>query len=217
MNSFEWNKIAGGVLAAVLVVIVIYHLGVSVFKVEPLEQQAYIVEGVVEEETPAPTAEAPADDTEPLAVRMADASLERGERVFRRCAACHSVNPADGNRAGPNLYDVVGKSVPARTDFNYSSAMQNYDGDWSFESLDAYLTDPRGYLPGTNMAFAGLRRAQERADIIVFLNQNADDPLPLPEVQEAEEVEELEDGEPTEQDGEDAEDPEEVEEDPDAA
>lgn len=183
MNSFEWNKIAGAVLASVLVVIVINNLGHGLFHVEPLEEQAYVVEGVVEEGT-AVAEEEPAEEVTPLPVLLADASADRGARVFRRCAACHSVNPADGNRSGPNLHGVVGEDVARLDDFSYSNAMQSVDGEWDFDKLNKFLESPRDYVSGTTMSFAGLRRPEERADIIVFLNENSDNPVPLPEVEE---------------------------------
>lgn len=194
MDSFEWNKIAGGVLASVLLILGINTLGESLFHEEPLEQNAYVVEGVEEETTEVADSGATPDQGPSMAVLLATADPADGERLFRRCAACHSAEQGDPHRTGPNLWNTVGQSIASHDGFNYSAALQEFPGDWTFEHLDEYLADPKGYIPGNKMAFAGLKRAQDRAAVIAFLNTKTPNPLPLPEP-DAEEGES--DGEPT--------------------
>jgi len=184
LDSFEWNKIAGAVLASVLVVIGISNLGGILFHEEPLAENAYVVEGVVEEGAGTVVAEKEEEPVTPLPVLLAEASAEKGERVFKKCAACHSVNAADGNKVGPNLHGVVGAAVAHLDNFAYSDAFKAHGGTWTFAELDHYLENPAAHIPGNKMSFAGLRKPGDRADVILYMNQNSDNPLPLPEVEE---------------------------------
>lgn len=109
----------------------------------------------------------------PLAERLAAADANSGAAVFSRCAACHTVTQGAGDRGGPALYAVVGRRVGRGSDrFNYTAALEAAGGVWTFERLDAWLTNPQHFAPGTNMAFAGLPDGMERADVIRFLNEN---------------------------------------------
>lgn len=112
-----------------------------------------------------------------LTERLAIASPESGEKVFRKCKACHTVEEGGKNRSGPNLWSVVGREVATADGYeNYTEAMQAYGGIWSPERLDAFLERPREEVKGTRMGFAGLRRGNERADLIAYLNQNSSSP-----------------------------------------
>lgn len=116
----------------------------------------------------------------PLAQRLAAADMRAGEAIFSRCAACHTVTQGAGDRGGPALYGVVGRAVAGGSErFNYTAALRGVGGVWTFERLDAWLTNPRHFAPGTNMTFAGLPDGMDRADVIRFLNQNGSN-LPLP-------------------------------------
>jgi cytochrome c len=110
---------------------------------------------------------------------MADASAEAGERVFRQCKACHTVEKDGPNRVGPNLYGVVGQAKASVEGFRYSDALRESGGDWTLEALDAYLEDPRGAIPGNRMTFRGLADPGDRADVIAYLNSFSDAPLSL--------------------------------------
>lgn len=112
---------------------------------------------------------------------LASASVEQGARSFRKCQACHTAENGAGNRIGPNLYGVVGNNVAHRDDFAYSSAMSEHGGTWTFDALNEFLSGPAAAVPGTKMTFAGLRNPQERANVIAYLNQQSDSPVPLPE------------------------------------
>lgn len=108
---------------------------------------------------------------------LASADVSKGERVFKKCKACH-VAEADGkNKAGPSLYNIVGASVAAVDGFKYSAALTEYAGDWTPERLDAFLAKPKAEVKGTKMGFAGLRKGDDRANLIAYLNTLSDTPM----------------------------------------
>ena len=111
---------------------------------------------------------------------MAMGDLAHGEKVFKKCAACHSINKGGKNNIGPAFYNVVGRKVGSISDYKYSKALSEYDNDWSFEELNGYLIKPAKWIKGTKMAFAGLEKRKDRASVILYLNQNSDNPKPLP-------------------------------------
>ena len=184
MNSFELNKIMGAVFGALLFVVGISVVAGMLFQPRPSQLGELILPEPVED------ADAVADvvQVDPLPVRLANASVDRGEAAFRACASCHTVNPGGENRVGPNLWNIVMAPMADR-DFNYSSALAARGaegGVWSFESLDAFIENPRSYLPGTSMAYAGLSNIDTRANLLAYLHSLSDDPAPLPEASEDE-------------------------------
>jgi len=115
---------------------------------------------------------------------LATADPAAGERVFAKCLACHTIAQGDANGIGPNLYGVVGEPIAAgRGGFGFTSALSGHGGTWSFENLDAWLANPRGFADGTAMSFAGLRDAEDRANLVAYLNTMGSN-LPLPAVEE---------------------------------
>ena len=103
-----------------------------------------------------------------------------GEKIFKKCAACHSIVKGGKNKIGPALYNVVERKVGGVEDYKYSKALAAYDKNWTFEELNGFLKKPAKYIKGTKMAYAGLRKETDRASIIKYLNQNSDNPVPLP-------------------------------------
>lgn len=178
VDSFEWNKIAGWVLTASIAVLGLSIVTGEVFAPEPLEKQAYVVEGV--------EVEAEAGDTaateKPIAFYLASASVEKGEAAFKKCAACHTINSGGANGIGPNLYGVVGRTVAGHAGFAYSGALKEKGGNWTFDTLNEWLKNPRAYAPGNKMSFAGLSKPEDRAAVIAYLNQQSASPQPLPAV-----------------------------------
>jgi len=118
---------------------------------------------------------------QPIENLLASASAEKGQATAKQCQACHTFEKGGPNRVGPNLWNIVGdERGKDRGGFNFSAAMKAKGGKWTFEELNKFLTNPRSYIPGTNMTFAGLSREQQRADVIAFLHTLSDNPAPLP-------------------------------------
>lgn len=180
MDSFEWNKIAGWVLAAGASILALIIVTGMVFAPAKLAKPSYVVEGV---EVEAEAGAAPAEVEKPIAFYLASATTEKGEAVFKKCAACHNVEKGGAAGIGPNLYGIVGASHGHQAGFGYSEPMVGMKGKpWNWDELSAWLKSPKTYLPGTKMAFAGLSKPDERAAVIAYLNSKSDSPLPLPAV-----------------------------------
>ena len=180
MDSFEINKIVGAILLVALLVIGIGKLSDVIFHVEKPKTPSYAVN--VEEATTVSTSTKNTIEEEKIdiAALMAMGDLTHGEKVFKKCAACHSIVKGGKNNIGPALYNVVGRKIGVVEDYKYSKALASYDKEWTFEELNGYLIKPAKWIKGTKMAFAGLRKEKDRASVIKYLNQNSDNPLPLP-------------------------------------
>ena len=179
MDSFEINKIVAAVLMVALLVIGIGKLSDVIFHVEKPETPGYAVD-VEEATTVSSSTKASVDEKIDIDALMAMGDLIHGEKVFKKCAACHSIVKGGKNNIGPALYNVVGRQVGAVGDYKYSKALSEYDKQWTFEELNGYLIKPAKWIKGTKMAFAGLRKEKDRASVIKYLNQNSDSPVPLP-------------------------------------
>jgi cytochrome c len=176
MSTFEINKIVGAILAAALVAMVIGKVGDSV--VHPRKHVAAAVDtGPAKPAAPAPAA-AP-EKLDPIAPLLAAANVESGAKVARKCATCHDLTKAAKRKVGPPLWNIVNHNK-AGSDFSYSGGMKDMGGKWTYEDLNAFLNNPKDFVKGTKMAFAGVKDAKERADLIAFLRSIADSPAPLP-------------------------------------
>ncbi|MEA2879554.1 MAG: cytochrome c [Hyphomicrobiales bacterium] len=182
MDSFEINKILGALLFTCLCLLSLNIAAEAVF--HPAKPGKPGFEVVVEEKPAAGAAAAVPD--EPIEKLLASADISKGENSAKKCAACHTFGKGEPNRVGPNLYGVVGRERGSHAGFNYSAAMKGKPGKWTIEDLNAFLSNPRGFVPGTSMSFAGLPRGSERADVIAYLNSKSDSPAALPKAAEAE-------------------------------
>ena len=180
MDSFEINKIVAAVLMVALLVIGIGKLTNIIFHVEKPKTPGYVVE--VEQAVTANTQiiSESAEKKIDMVALMALGDLVTGEKIFKKCAACHSIIKDGKNNIGPALYNVVGRQVGSISNYKYSNALSQYEKVWTFEELNGYLIKPAKWIKGTKMAFAGLRKEKDRASVILYLNQNSDNPLPLP-------------------------------------
>ena len=181
MDSFEINKIIAAVLLAVLIIIGIGKFADYLFFVEKPEQLAYKVEGL----EPAVTVSQAINNTEEkvevdIKALLAMGNLAHGEKVFKKCSACHQIASGGKNMIGPNLWSVIGRTAGSVSDYKYSKAMIAYAKEWSFEEMNSYLIKPQAYIKGTKMAFAGLRKEKDRASVILYMNSKSDNPKPLP-------------------------------------
>ena len=179
MDSFEINKIVAAVLMVALLIIGIGKLSNIIFHVEKPKTPGYAVE--VDQATKVSSStEKTVEEKVDIATLMAMGDIALGEKVFKKCAACHSIIKGGKNNIGPALYNVVGRKTGAVTDYKYSKALASFDKEWTFEELNGYLIKPAKWIKGTKMAFAGLRKEKDRASVIKYLNQNSDSPVPLP-------------------------------------
>src|SRR5579884_1045055 len=181
MNSFELNKILGAVLGTCLVVLALNIGANALYAPPPATKPGFAIAVAKPESTTAPEAKAP---EVPLPVLLAKADADKGKTIAKQCQACHTFEKGGPNRVGPNLWNIVGSPRGEdRGGFNFSAAMRAKGGSWTYEELDKFLTDPRGYISGTAMTFAGIKNAQQRADVIDFLHTLSDNPQPLPQPQ----------------------------------
>ena len=180
MDSFELNKVIAAILMVALLIIGIGKLSNVIFHVEKPETPGYSVE--IEQTTTLNTVVSSETTEEKIdiAALISMGDLATGEKVFKKCAACHSIVKGGKNNIGPALYNVVGRQVGAVNDYKYSKALSGYGKEWTFEELNGYLLKPAKWIKGTKMAFAGLRKEKDRASVILYLNQNSDNPKPLP-------------------------------------
>ncbi len=179
MDSFEVNKIIAAILMVALLVIGIGKLSDVIFHVEKPETPGYSVEVKTATTITAASSNSESDKIN-IAALMAMGDVAHGEKVFKKCAACHSIVKGGKNAIGPALYNVVGRKVGAIEDYKYSKALKAYDKNWSFEELNGFLIKPAKWIKGTKMAYAGLRKEKDRASVIKYLNKNSDSPIPLP-------------------------------------
>ena len=180
MDSFELNKIIAAVLMTALIVIGINKLADSIFYVESPKQSAYKVEGVELASSTGTTTEIKEVVQLDIKEILALGDAAHGEKVFKKCSACHIVAKGGKNLIGPALYGVVGRASASIPDYAYSSALKAHGKNWSFEELNAFLLKPRSYIKGTKMAYAGLRKDKDRASVILYLNNQSDSPLSRP-------------------------------------
>ena len=162
-----------------LLVIGIGKLSNVIFHVEKPKTPGYAVE-VAQTTTMSSSTKTIVEEKIDIAALMAMGDVDLGKKVFKKCAACHSIIKGGKNNIGPALYNVVGRKTGVVTDYKYSKALASFDKEWSFEELNGYLIKPAKWVKGTKMAFAGLRKEKDRASVIKYLNQNSDSPIPLP-------------------------------------
>ena len=179
MDSFELNKIIAAVLLVALLVIGIGKVSDMIFYVEKPEKPGYAVE-VEQVSSGSASTKDVVEKVVDIAALMALGDVASGEKIFKKCAACHSINKGGKHKIGPALYNVVGRKVGAVEDYKYSKALIAYEKEWTFEELNGFLIKPAKHIKGTKMAYAGLRKEADRASVIKYLNENSDNPLPLP-------------------------------------
>jgi cytochrome c len=179
MDSFELNKIIAAILMVVLLVIGLGKIADTAFHVKKPKNPGYKVEGGVQLVSNTSENSEIVEKIDMISL-MAQGDVIKGEKIFKKCAACHSVNKGGANKIGPALYNVVGRKVGGVADYKYSKTLASYGKEWTFEELNGFLIKPATYLKGTKMSYAGLRKEADRASIIKYLNQNSDNPKTLP-------------------------------------
>lgn len=180
MNS-KMNMAVGALLGTVFVLMSVSIASEGIFHSEVPEKEGY---AIVAEATEAPAAEEAAAAT-PIAVLLASADAKAGEAVFKKCASCHSIEKGGPNKVGPDLWGVVERPIASHEGFSYSAAIKDFSKGgtelWTFDHLNAFLTAPKKHIPGTAMGFAGIKKDDERANLILYLHTQADTPVALPD------------------------------------
>jgi len=177
MDSFEINKIIAAVLVTVLIVFGIGKISDIIFHVEAPKVQGYKVE--VKLANSSNTDSSPESQID-IAALLSMGDIEHGEKVFKKCAACHSIKQDGGNKIGPKLWGVMFRPVASITDYKYSKALSEYKKEWSWGEMNGFLIKPSKWIKGNKMGFAGLKKEKDRASVILYLNQNSDEPKELP-------------------------------------
>ncbi|MBB4837609.1 cytochrome c [Sphingomonas kyeonggiensis] len=172
----RFNTIAGWALAGGIAALGLSIASGMYFHAERPEHMGYVIEGVEE------ASEGGAVAVAPIATRLASADLAKGEASFKKCMACHTIASGGANGIGPNLYGTMGEAIAqGKAGFAFSDALKAVGGSWDFDKMDAWLSNPRKFASGTKMTFAGIPDAQERANVIAYLNaQGSNLPLPAP-------------------------------------
>ena len=179
MDSFEWNKIIGAVLATAIFIFVVRVVADAIYEPERPAKPGYVVEGVVE--NPAGGAAAPAEEALPdWGTVLAKADVAQGKATLSKCEACHDTTSAKTVKIGPPLYGVVDRARASIAEFSYSGSMKAKGGTWTYDELFKFLKSPGAYVPGTKMSFAGISRAEDRINLIAFLRSNSDSPAAIP-------------------------------------
>ena len=178
MDSFEINKVLGAILGTCLVLLVTSFTAGAIFS--PVTPAKPGFEIAVKEEGAAGGKQAAAAPSEPIEKLLQTASVEKGAAAAKKCQACHTFEKGGPNRVGPNLFGIVDRGRATQAGFNYSAAMKGKGGKWTFDDLNKFIANPKGFVPGTAMGFAGIPKDGERADVIDYLRTLADSPVPLP-------------------------------------
>ena len=182
MSRFEFNKILAALILSFIVIFIINRLGNLINNPEEtnLTQTAYKIDIP---ESDANTKVASSDiaaDIEPITELLSIASLQNGEKIYGKCGSCHTYKKDGKSKIGPNLWNIVDSQKGSTSGFAYSSALVEFGGNWTYEDLNNFLYKPKEYIKGTKMNFAGLKKAQDRADLILWLRNNSENPIPLP-------------------------------------
>ena len=175
------NKIIVSVVFAIILVLGINKIADVIFYVEKPEKSAYQVSSMTSvASTTTSQTSSENSGSENIMALFASVNAADGEKVFKKCAACHSINQGGGNKIGPALWSVMSRNAGDLGDYKYSKALTSYGKKWNFEELNGFLLKPATWIKGNKMGFAGLKDDKDRASVILYMNENSDNPLPLP-------------------------------------
>ncbi len=180
MSRLEFNKILASIIVAVIIFTLIGFLGNILINQENKEQvkNAYLIE--IEETSSVPNSASNDTDLEPISFFLASASIDNGKKLFKKCSACHTYEKGAADKVGPNLWNLINRPLAGIDGFAYSKALIEFGGVWGYEELSQFLYKPKQYIEGTKMNFSGLKKSTDRADLIIFLREQAEDPALLP-------------------------------------
>ena len=174
------NKIIVSVVLAISLVLIINKVADKIFYTEKLENSAYtVVDSLSTSSESVTKTESENSEIESISALFASTSSADGAVIFKKCAACHSIAKGGGNKIGPALWGTLGRKAGTVPDYKYSKGMVAYAKAWSVEEMDGFLLKPKDWVKGTKMSFAGLKNSKDRAAIIIYMNENSDNPLSL--------------------------------------
>ena len=172
------NKIIASIILVIILILGINKITDIIFYVEKPEKSLQVASISTTTTTETTSTSSITGSVEIMAL-LASASVANGEKVFKKCAACHSIAKGKGNKIGPALFGVLGRQAGSLVDYKYSKAMIAHGKPWTFEEMNSFLTKPKDWVKGTKMSFVGLKNAKDRAAVILYMNENTDSPLPL--------------------------------------
>ncbi len=179
MKDLELNKIFASILFVSLIMVGIGVIVDSLYKPSKVTQKGYHIE--ITADAGGAAAE---EESLDIAALLASANIEKGKVIAKKCIACHTFDKGEPNKVGPNLWGVVGnKKAHLGSDFNYSKAILAQEGHWGYDELFHFLKKPQKYISGTKMAFAGISKPEQIADVVLYLHSMSDNPIPLPIVE----------------------------------
>ena len=178
MNSFEINKIIAAIILTIVIVFGVNKLADVIYYVKAPEGNTYNIVTETKEISKDDAVNVESDAN--IITLLALGSIDHGKMVFKKCAACHSVSKGGSNKIGPALWGIIGRKAGSISDYKYSKAMSGFGKNWDFEAMNNFLLKPKDYIKGTKMAYNGLKKEKDRASVILFLNQNSNNPIPIP-------------------------------------
>ena len=174
------NKIIVSIVLAIILILGINKITDRIYYVEKPEKSAYQIDGINSVASSTTDEKKSVDlNSGNIMALFASTSAADGEKVFKKCAACHSIAQGGSNKIGPALWGVLGRKAGSVPEYKYSKAMASHGKSWSFEEMNGFLLKPKDWIKGTKMSFAGLKNEKERAAVILYMNENTDSPLPL--------------------------------------
>ena len=179
MSLFKINKIIAVLILTIVVLYAINKIGNYLINPTIPEEQAYKID-IPQDTDMVSVNEDVKDSIEPISLLLLSASLESGEKIASKCSSCHSFDKEGKHKIGPNLYDIINSPIGKKDGYAYSSVMSGFGGNWTYENIAAFLYKPKDYMDGTKMNFAGLKKVEDRANLILWLRENSDNPVPLP-------------------------------------
>tara|TARA_B110000438_G_C15774906_1_gene633615 strand:- start:1217 stop:1750 length:534 start_codon:yes stop_codon:yes gene_type:complete len=175
------NKIIVSIVLAIFLILGINKISDVVFYVEKPENSAYQVAKETTDSSNVAGDQTNSDslDSESITALFASTNISKGAKIFKKCAACHSISQGGGNKIGPALWGVLGRKAGSVSGYKYSKSMVAHGKSWSFDEMNGFLIKPKEWIKGTKMSFAGIKNAKDRAAVILYMNENTDNPLPL--------------------------------------
>ena len=182
MNSSDLTKLAGAFLGTVFVLMTISIASDAIFSEHHSDKEGFVIEAAADGDSGGEAA-GEAEALASIGPMLAGANAEAGQSQFKKCAACHTVENGGANKVGPNLWNIVNRAMASSNGFNYSAAIKEFGAGktWTYDELSHFLLAPKKYIKGTAMGFAGVKKDEDRADLIAYLRSLSDSPAPLPE------------------------------------